>query len=87
MNKIFQEAARAKELRAKFEEWEASVGEDGGYTNLVDENGQPLETASKLKNRLQQDPLVLKQQLQGQTAIFKGLKITFRIKIFKTIPC
>ena len=35
----------------KFEEWEAGLGEDGGYTNLVDENGLPLETASKLKNR------------------------------------
>ena len=46
-----QEAARAKQLRAKFEEWEATVGEDGGYTNLVDEDGRPLETASKLKNR------------------------------------
>ena len=46
-----QDAARAKALRAKFEEWEAQVGEDGGYINLVDENGLPLETASKLKNR------------------------------------
>ena len=46
-----KDAARAKALRAKFEEWEASVGEDGGYINLVDENGLPLETASKLKNR------------------------------------
>jgi len=46
-----REAARAKQLRAKFEEWEAGLGEDGGYTNLVDENGLPLETASKLKNR------------------------------------
>ena len=27
------------------------MGEDGGYINLVDENGLPLETASKLKNR------------------------------------
>ena len=27
------------------------VGEDGGYTNLVDEDGRPLETASKLRNR------------------------------------
>ena len=48
---LVQEAARAKQLRAKFEEWEAGLGEDGGYTNLVDENGLPLETASKLKNR------------------------------------
>ena len=48
---LLQEAARAKELRAKFEEWEAQVGEDGGYTNLVDEDGRPLETASKLRNR------------------------------------
>ena len=48
---MIQEAARAKQLRAKFEEWEAGLGEDGGYTNLVDENGLPLETASKLKNR------------------------------------
>jgi len=48
-----REAARAKQLRAKFEEWEAQVGEDGGYTNLVDENGQALETASKLKNRFE----------------------------------
>ena len=48
---FIQEAARAKQLRAKFEEWEAGLGEDGGYTNLVDENGLPLETASKLKNR------------------------------------
>ena len=46
-----KDAARAKALRAKFEEWEAQVGEDGGYINLVDENGLPLETASKLKNR------------------------------------
>ena len=38
-------------MRAKFEEWEATVGEDGGYTNLVDEDGNALETASKLKNR------------------------------------
>jgi len=51
--KHIREAARAKQLRAKFEEWEAQVGEDGGYTNLVDENGQPLETASKLKNRFE----------------------------------
>ena len=51
---VLQDAARAKALRAKFEEWEAQVGEDGGYINLVDENGLPLETASKLKNR--QDP-------------------------------
>merc|ERR1719228_1247529 len=49
-----REAARAKALRAKFEEWEATVGEDGGYTNLVDEDGHPLETASKLKNRFEQ---------------------------------
>jgi len=48
-----KDAARAKALRAKFEEWEASVGEDGGYINLVDENGLPLETASKLKNRFE----------------------------------
>jgi len=48
-----REAARAKQLRAKFEEWEAGLGEDGGYTNLVDENGLPLETASKLKNRFE----------------------------------
>ena len=27
------------------------MGEDGGYINLVDENGCALETASKLKNR------------------------------------
>merc|ERR1719232_211673 len=46
-----KDAARAKALRAKFEEWEASVGEDGGYINLTDENGCALETASKLKNR------------------------------------
>jgi len=51
--KNVREAARAKQLRAKFEEWEAQVGEDGGYTNLVDENGLPLETASKLKNRFE----------------------------------
>jgi len=48
-----REAARAKQLRAKFEEWEAQCGEDGGYTNLVDENGLPLETASKLKDRFE----------------------------------
>jgi len=48
-----REAARAKQLRAKFEEWEAQVGEDGGYTNLVDENGLPLETAGKLRNRFE----------------------------------
>jgi len=48
-----REAARAKQLRAKFEEWESGLGEDGGYTNLVDENGLPLETASKLKNRFE----------------------------------
>jgi len=52
--KNVREAARAKQLRAKFEEWEAGLGEDGGYTNLVDENGLPLETASKLKNRFEQ---------------------------------
>jgi len=52
--KNVREAARAKQLRAKFEEWEATVGEDGGYTNLVDEDGRPLETASKLKNRFEQ---------------------------------
>ena len=46
-----KDAARPKALRAKFEEWEASVGEDGGYINLTDENGCALETASKLKNR------------------------------------
>ena len=46
-----KDAARAKALRAKFEEWEATVGEDGGYINLTDENGCALETASKLKNR------------------------------------
>jgi len=49
-----REAARAKQLMAKFEDWEAKVGEDGGYTNLVDENGLPLETASKLKNKFEQ---------------------------------
>jgi len=48
-----KDAARAKALRAKFEEWEAAVGEDGGYINLVDENGCALETASKLKNRFE----------------------------------
>ena len=49
--KAVRDAARAKQLRSKFEEWEATVGEDGGYINLVDENGMALETASKLKNR------------------------------------
>jgi len=64
--KNVREAARAKQLRAKFEEWEAGLGEDGGYTNLVDENGLPLETASKLKNRFEQlavvEPSPEKQQ-------------------------
>ena len=53
---LLQDAARAKALRAKFEEWEAAVGEDGGYINLVDENGCALETASKLKNRYCRPP-------------------------------
>jgi len=52
--KAVRDAARAKQLRSKFEEWEATVGEDGGYINLVDENGMALETASKLKNRFEQ---------------------------------
>jgi len=64
--KNVRDAARAKQLRAKFEEWEAGLGEDGGYTNLVDENGLPLETASKLKNRFEQlaveEPSPEKQQ-------------------------
>lgn len=55
-----KDAARAKALRAKFEEWEASVGEDGGYINLTDENGCALETASKLKNRSDKNILMTK---------------------------
>lgn len=70
-----REAARAKQLRAKFEEWEAQVGEDGGYTNLVDENGQALETASKLRNRF--------ERMAIEEAESKTSKPKFQVKRFK----
>jgi hypothetical protein len=41
------------------------VGEDGGYTNLVDENGQALETASKLRNRSAPLLLVVVVRIKG----------------------
>jgi len=72
-----KDAARAKALRSKFEEWEAQVGEDGGYINLVDENGLPLETASKLKNRFEnlavepEAPKVLPNPRKFQVKRFK----------------
>merc|ERR1712080_502300 len=71
-----REAARAKQLRAKFEEWEASVGEDGGYTNLVDENGLPLETASKLKDRFENLAV-------SEPAPTRGPAKKFQVKRFK----
>lgn len=70
-----REAARAKQLRAKFEEWEAQVGEDGGYTNLVDENGLPLETAGKLRNRFER--LAMEEAEENQP------KPKFQVKRFK----
>jgi len=70
-----REAARAKQLMAKFEDWEAKVGEDGGYTNLVDENGLPLETASKLKNKFEQ--LAVEDTEERQT------KPKFQVRRFK----
>merc|ERR1719341_2321026 len=72
-----REAARAKQLRAKFEEWEAGLGEDGGYINLTDENGCALETASKLKNRFEklsiepEAPSVLPNPRKFQVKRFK----------------
>lgn len=72
-----KDAARAKALRAKFEEWEATVGEDGGYINLTDENGCALETASKLKNRFEklsiepEAPSVLPNPRKFQVKRFK----------------
>ncbi|XP_023330829.1 uncharacterized protein LOC111703178 isoform X2 [Eurytemora carolleeae] len=70
-----REAARAKQLRAKFEEWEAQVGEDGGYTNLVDENGKPLETANTLKNRF--------ERMAIEDAETQSSKPKFQVKRFK----
>lgn len=70
-----REAARAKQLRAKFEEWEAQVGEDGGYTNLVDENGLPLETAGKLRNRFER--LAMEEAEESQS------KPKFQVRRFK----
>eukprot|EP00096_Caligus_rogercresseyi_P003905 TRINITY_DN1776_c0_g1_i3.p1 TRINITY_DN1776_c0_g1~~TRINITY_DN1776_c0_g1_i3.p1 ORF type:complete len:725 (-),score=260.06 TRINITY_DN1776_c0_g1_i3:254-2428(-) len=48
-------AARAKELRAKFEEWEDSPDAKDQIRQLMihDENGESLETASNLKARFE----------------------------------
>jgi len=72
--KNIREAKRAKALRAQFEEWESGLGEDGGYTNLVDEDGKPLETASKLRNRfenLQTEEQVVTSRPKFQVKRFK----------------
>lgn len=52
---FFKDAARAKQLRAKFEKWEktADAQDQSKQIMIHDENGDSLETATNLKARFE----------------------------------
>lgn len=65
--RAMKDAARAKALRAKFEEWENSqdAAEQARQIALHDENGDSLQSAGLLRKRF--EALQLMQQEQEQT--------------------
>ena len=77
----FQNAQRAKELRAKFEEWENSQDAKDQMAQMAafDENGEPLETASILRRKFE----ALKMHEEKANATPPPIKAQFRPKRFK----
>ena len=77
----FQNAQRAKELRAKFEEWENSQDAKDQLAQMAafDENGEPLETASILRRKFE----ALKMHEEKANATPPPIKAQFRPKRFK----
>merc|ERR1712038_865971 len=65
--RAMKDAARAKALRAKFEEWEngQDAAEQARQIALHDENGDSLQSAGLLRKRF--EALQLMQQEQEQT--------------------
>ena len=77
----FQNAQRAKELRAKFEEWEDSqdAKDQMAQMSAYDENGEPLETASILRRKFE----ALRMHEEKANATPPPIKAQFRPKRFK----
>ena len=76
-----QSAQRAKELRAKFEEWEQSQDAKDQMAQMAayDENGEPLETAGILRRKF--EALRMHEEMANQRPA--PLKAEFRPKRFK----
>jgi len=79
--KAIRNAQRAKELRAKFEEWENSQDAKDQMAQMAafDENGEPLETASILRRKFE----ALKMHEEKANATPPPIKAQFRPKRFK----
>jgi len=76
-----QEAQRAKELRAKFEEWEKSqdAKDQLAQMSAFDENGERLETAGLLRKKFE----ALKMYEEEKNKTPPPIKAQFRPKRFK----
>lgn len=79
--KAIRNAQRAKELRAKFEEWENSqdAKDQAAQMAAFDENGEPLETASILRRKFE----ALRMHEEKAKATPPPMKAQFRPKRFK----
>merc|ERR1712079_694071 len=79
--KAIRNAQRAKELRAKFEEWEDSqdAKDQMAQMSAYDENGEPLETASILRRKFE----ALRMHEEKANATPPPIKAQFRPKRFK----
>lgn len=77
---LFQEAARAKQLRAKFEEWEQSQDAQEQLSQIMafdakGENGESIDTASHLKAKFEQMQLEEQKQQAQQRFRPKRFKV------------
>lgn len=79
--KAIREAQRAKELRAKFEEWEKSqdAKDQLAQMSAFDENGERLETAGLLRKKFE----ALKMYEEEKNKTPPPIKAQFRPKRFK----
>ncbi len=83
--KAMRAAARAKALRAKFEEWENTqdAKEQMKQMMLTDENGDSIETASNLKAKFEALKLLEEAEQQPKPPIAAAERKKFVPKRFK----
>ena len=81
--RAIRDAARAKALRAKFEEWEKSpdAADQARQIMIHDENGDSLETAGCLRKRFEALQVMQQQQEETPPPVRRGAK--FQPRRFK----